>query len=241
MCEEKLTVEKRTYESTSYTHKHTYSQLLLPLSGNLSIKTDCYDLNLDEKHLFFMSPGKLHTFFSVNRNQFLVLDIPRWIMSFSDDNSEELYQVIDERWEHLKYLFLQETNAQGINETSAIDLIRYASHYLQKEKRPLSIEYIHNHFHEKITLEKLAAVENFNTTYFSQWFTKKTGDNPSAYIQKVRLEKAKEYLIATEFSILEIAQMVGYENQATLTKLFNKFAGLTPSEFRRMQRTAKNS
>lgn len=241
MSQEPIAIEKRTYESISYTHDHNFSQLILPLCGELSIKTENTEFKLDDKHLFFLPPQKVHTFFSRKKNQFLVLDIPNWVLPIYKEqrSNAELYQDMDKSWESLRFLFLQEINSGKLDELAVIDLIRYATHFLKNEKNPVSIEYMHNNFDEKISLEKLASIENFNPTYYSQWFKKKTGYSPITYLQRIRIEKAKNYLSNKKFSILEIAQMVGYDDQASLTRLFNRYEGMSPLQFRIKQRSVK--
>jgi transcriptional regulator GlxA family with amidase domain len=59
------------------------------------------------------------------------------------------------------------------------------------------------------------------------------GVTPQTYIQTVRLTEAKRLLQETDFSILAIAQQVGYEQQASLTRVFKQLEGTTPSNYRR--------
>lgn len=237
-----LLCETRTYTEISYTHQHSYSQLILPLQGSLSIKTDNYKLNLDEKHLFFLPPKCSHSFHSDNINKFLVLDIPREInpATLGDMFKCELHQVLDDRWKAIRYLLQEE--ARSSNKRSLSNLVNYACDFLIEQKRPISIEYIHNNFEKNISTKILASIENFNESYYIEWFSKKTGMTPNAYIQKLRLEKAKEYLIDTDLSLLMISQLVGYEQQSSLTRLFKNHQAISPSVYRKMYREkGKNS
>lgn len=52
------------------------------------------------------------------------------------------------------------------------------------------------------------------------------------YIQKLRLQEAKQLLRETNYSMLAIAQQVGYEHQASLTRIFKQFEGMTPYAYR---------
>lgn len=82
----------------------------------------------------------------------------------------------------------------------------------------------------------MALTEHFNVTYYCQWFYNQTGMTPNAYIQKIRLEKAKELLEGTNLSILEIAQLVGYSHQSSLTRLFQKNEGLSPACYKKIRK-----
>ncbi len=229
--------ERRRYASKSSTHAHSFAQLILPLQGNLNIKTKKYDLELDEQHLFFLPPEAVHTFYAASRNEFLVLDIPS--LNFLGNKrkvEKEKYQLIDERWKALRFLILQELYSQTGNKSTNTqgfqDLLNYACSFMQEITAPASIKYIQANYHEKITSKKLAELEHFNETYFCEWFYNQTGMTPNSYLQKVRLEKAKEFLVETDFNLLEISQLVGYNHQSSLTRLFKKHEGLSPWQYR---------
>ncbi|ABR47110.1 helix-turn-helix- domain containing protein, AraC type [Alkaliphilus metalliredigens QYMF] len=236
MQSKKLLCETRTYTEKTYTHNHCYSQLILPLQGSLFIKTDKHELSLDENHLFLLPPKCYHSFNSDSINQFLVLDIPREnsLVLLEDTFKYEMHQVLDDRWKAIRYLLLEET--RNANKRGLSDLVNYACNFLLDEARPISIQYIYDNFQEQISIDKLAAIENFNVSYYIEWFNKKTGMTPNVYIQKLRLEKAKEYLIDTDLSILMISQLVGYEQQSSLTRLFIKHQALSPSAYRKKYR-----
>lgn len=231
-----LLCETRIYTEKTCTHNHSYSQLILPLKGSLSIKTDKYELSLDENHLFFLPPKCYHSYYSSGLNKVLVLDIPRKVsLALLDDTFNcAIHQIMDDRWKAIRYLLYEEVenpNKGGLN-----SLVNYACSFLGKEVSPISIQYIHDNYHRQISIDQLAAIENFNISYYIEWFNKKTGMTPNVYIQKLRLEKAKEYLIETDLSLLMIAQIIGYEQQSSLTRLFIKYEALSPSAYRKRYR-----
>ncbi|WP_017531598.1 helix-turn-helix transcriptional regulator, partial [Pelosinus sp. HCF1] len=78
----------------------------------------------------------------------------------------------------------------------------------------------------------LASLEHYHVGYYSQWFQKKMGVSVQIYLQKLRIEEAKRLLRETNYTILEIAQEVGYEHQASLTRIFKQVEGITPSVYR---------
>lgn len=53
------------------------------------------------------------------------------------------------------------------------------------------------------------------------------------YIQSLRIDRAKQLLLNTDFSILQIAQLVGYSHNSALTRVFKSFEDITPAQFRR--------
>lgn len=235
MSQEHLICEKRTYTHVSHTHHHNYGQLILPLQGHLSIQTDEHDLVLDEKHLFYLPSQSRHSFYANQSNSFIVLDIPeiQQLVFSSGGLRNETYQEIDERWAAIRVLLKEESNRSS-NQQTLTHLFGYASQFLAQEIQPKSITYIHAHYQEPITLKALASIEGFNETYYVEWFQKATGITPIKYIQKLRLEKAKELLINSDYSLALIAQLVGYEHQSSFTRLFKKHENTAPSVFRQM-------
>lgn len=231
-----LLCETRTYTEKTYVHNHPYSQLILPLKGSLSIKTDTHELSLDENHLFFLPPKRFHSYYSSDLNKVLVLDIPKEISLtlLADAFNGEIHQVLDDRWKAIRYLLYEEVTNPNGGEIS--HLVNYVCSFLLEDVRPISIQYIHDNFQNQILIDKLAMIENFNVSYYIEWFNKKTGMTPNVYIQKLRLEKAKEYLLNTDLSLLMIAQLIGYEQQSSLTRLFIRHERLSPSEYRKKYR-----
>ena len=65
-----------------------------------------------------------------------------------------------------------------------------------------SIRYIGEHYDLPITVNQLAEIENYNVTYYNGWFKQKTGFSPSLYLRCIRINRAKELLANTSFSVM---------------------------------------
>lgn len=233
----KIECQRRIYTSKYQTHSHAYGQLILPLHGSMNIKTSSFDYEVDDTHLFYIPPNCVHTFYSNNINEFLVIDIPLEVFNGLGINKygKELYQILDDRWKAIRYLILEEINYKAYG-GSLVDLIKYMTSVLFQNNIPTSIQYINDNYSQQLTVENLAAMEHFNVSYYCQWFFNQTGMTPNEYIQNLRLEKAKILLQETELSLLEISQIVGYSHQSSLSRLFQKKEGLSPGYFRKMRR-----
>lgn len=223
--------ERRTYSAEPHSHAHPYAQLILPVQGILSLKVQSTEFDDINQRVFFVDSYSLHSFYSKARNQFLVLDIPSSFLPPSDILAASCH--MDERWEAVRTLLLNEVKDEPVQSQAIIELCRYSLHLLrQKESVPVSVRYIIENYHKKITVEKLAVLENYNTTYYCDWFKGKTGFTPMNYIKTVRMENAKKLLEHTDYSILQIAQQVGYEYQSTFTRVFHQNEGITPGGYR---------
>lgn len=93
-----------------------------------------------------------------------------------------------------------------------------------------TIEYNYNN---KITVQGLAESLYLNEAYFSRLFKEKTGMSPKQYLLNVRLNRAKELLLATDYPISEISAATGFSDPLYFSKLFFKREGISPSNYRK--------
>lgn len=90
-------------------------------------------------------------------------------------------------------------------------------------------KYMEAHYHEKISLDQIAANMYLSSFYISKLFKSETGDTPINYLISLRMQKAKELLDQDpEKSIQSVAAAVGYEDAYHFSKLFKKYYGLSP-------------
>jgi AraC-like DNA-binding protein len=104
-----------------------------------------------------------------------------------------------------------------------------ASPFINKLETVLT--YIDSHLHSQITVEKLAELVHLHPNYFIQRFKASMGLSPIHYVNKARIDRAKQLLSTTEQNISEIAEELGLE-LFYLSRLFKKYTGLSPSEYR---------
>lgn len=95
------------------------------------------------------------------------------------------------------------------------------------------IDYIEDHYSEKISLDQIAENMYLSPFYVSRIFKSETGNAPIRHLINIRLEKAKELLEGGyEGSIQEVAAQVGYDDAYHFSKLFKKRYGISPSQAR---------
>ncbi|MBW4085551.1 helix-turn-helix domain-containing protein [Paenibacillus sp. S150] len=92
--------------------------------------------------------------------------------------------------------------------------------------------YIFNHLYEELTLGRLAGVVGQNASYLSQQFKKETGFTVSDYIRRERIEEAKRLMELPGVSLSDIAIRLHFNDQSYFTKVFKKYTGMTPRQFR---------
>ncbi|WWR16137.1 helix-turn-helix domain-containing protein [Lachnospiraceae bacterium JLR.KK008] len=92
--------------------------------------------------------------------------------------------------------------------------------------------YIKNNFNKDISLDEVSRVVNISPYYFSRIFKEGTGTNFIEYVTNIRIEKAKELLGTTEYSMKEICTMCGYADPNYFSRSFKKRVGVTPTEYK---------
>lgn len=92
--------------------------------------------------------------------------------------------------------------------------------------------YIFNHLYEELPLSRLAEYTGLNASYLSQLFKKETGTAISDYIQQQRIEEAKRLMELPGITLSDIATRLHFNDQSYFTKVFKKYTGLTPRQYR---------
>ncbi|MBJ6362543.1 response regulator [Paenibacillus sp. GCM10012307] len=95
------------------------------------------------------------------------------------------------------------------------------------------IQYISEHYHESLSLKQLGEQFHLSPNYLSRMFKQDVGKGMFEYINEVRIEKAKELLKDYQYKIYDVAEMVGFSNQAHFAIVFQKYTGVPPKQFRK--------
>lgn len=119
-------------------------------------------------------------------------------------------------------------------------LIRKAAHEeikvkdFRKQKNSLLslLLYIEKNY-GNISLQKMATSFGFNANYLSDFLKKHTGKTFIQLVHLQRINVAAEYLTYTKAPIENIATRVGYENPSYFYKIFKKYFGISPAEYRK--------
>lgn len=94
-------------------------------------------------------------------------------------------------------------------------------------------EYVNEHYSEEITLSDIAQNLHLNYYYLSTYFKNHTSENLTTYINRVKIEKAKQLLKESDISITEISKIVGFSDHNYFSKVFKKYVAVTPTAYRR--------
>jgi AraC-like DNA-binding protein len=92
--------------------------------------------------------------------------------------------------------------------------------------------FIHAHASEELSLGKVARAANTSPNYFSEKFKEATGLNFVEYVARARYEKATALLREGDLRISEIAFACGFQSLSQFNRVFRKFAGKSPTDYR---------
>ncbi|APA90912.1 AraC family transcriptional regulator [Myroides odoratimimus] len=91
--------------------------------------------------------------------------------------------------------------------------------------------YIHKHYQSTITIDELAQLSFMSIRTLERQFKKETGISIAKYIQMARIIKSIELLSEGQYTINEIALLVGYNSAQSYSNVFTKLMGQRPTEF----------
>ncbi|MCM1193519.1 MAG: response regulator transcription factor [Butyrivibrio sp.] len=99
------------------------------------------------------------------------------------------------------------------------------------------LRYINHNYADNITLENIATLFGYNSSYLGRIFSKKMGENFNSYVDHVRIEHSKELLLKEDAKVYTIAEKVGYRSPDYFHTKFKKYVGMSPAEYRKRSRS----
>lgn len=178
-------------------------------------------------------------FLSIN---FLITDANRRIINLSDDitfclndSKGEFYKIFFETYE----IWKNSARGYGLKCKSMLlnilDLIAKKSQNLEIKNKNRDILkavlYIENNFLSNFTTLELLSLSNLKECQFRRSFKKLKGMSPIKYRNFLRLNKAAEILKSGEYSVVEAAMIVGFDDSGYFSRLFKNQFGVSPSNY----------
>lgn len=104
--------------------------------------------------------------------------------------------------------------------------------YINRKKMQQAVDYIRKNYERPIDMAEVSNQISMNYTMFSSLFKQYTDMNFTAYLRKIRIEKAKKMLRNTDKKLNEVCRSVGFEDASRFTKIFREETGMTPRAYR---------
>lgn len=102
----------------------------------------------------------------------------------------------------------------------------------QEDVIDYAVSYIHKHYRNQISLKTLADKVHLNPQYFSRLFKKRLDMSYIEYINNLRIKFAMDMLVHTKHPIYRIAMEAGFSDTAYFSRVFHKYTGKNPSNYR---------
>ena len=116
-------------------------------------------------------------------------------------------------------------------EAAAGNVAEYSNEAIEKAQ-----EYIRHNYRKDLSLEEMSRQMDMSPYYFSKLFKEVTGSNFVEYVTGVRMKRARELLLEGGKSIKQICAEIGYSDPNYFSRIFKRYEGCTPTEFREGKR-----
>lgn len=168
------------------------------------------------------------------------------IPTFSSGCGAELLQIVQQilqsdRADVEQQLFLQAQMYTFFSHIAHSVFIQNGGFQMDKQNYYVqaAVEYIQTNYARSIKVRDIAEYVGVSRSYLTTLFQSILHTSPNAYLTNFRLSRAKEQLTLTNFPIGIVADMCGYQDSLVFSKAFKQHVGMTPSQYRRLDRTTQ--
>lgn len=121
----------------------------------------------------------------------------------------------------------------GFNRTYSIANVEFDGQKYHHDRQVLTAQqWLERNFSSDVKLEAVAADIGMSPRNFSRRFKQATGDSPSHYLQRLRMEASRELLRTTDLTVAEVGYRVGYGDLSYFSRVFKKHEGCLPYHYR---------
>ena len=230
---EQKVCENRCYDFVLQLSKRINHQALTS-SCDANITTTLIPVNVKGKIVAYLRSGLVRVDDRETEASFLA-EVKKQLPPSSGKKIDSLYQ-------ESKVFTRKDYNSQiTLLGAFALQLSDLAAHLHSKCNHQHDIidstkAYIQEHLAEKICLDTLAERVNITSSYLCKQFKKSTGLTIIEYVNRHRVERAKKLLTKNEDTkIIEIAYATGFQSLSQFNRSFQRYVGLSPSEFKQQQ------
>ncbi len=118
--------------------------------------------------------------------------------------------------------------------TRQMRILRSSKLYSKRILR--AVEYISEHLHSRVLIEDAAEFLRITPAYLSRLFKSETGMTFSDYVNQRKIEEATGLLRYSDYTDLEISNLLCFSSQSYFIKIFKKIMGMTPNEYKKKYR-----
>lgn len=254
---ESITKSKYDSDWHSTLHTHPFTELFYVVDGKGEFNIQGQRFPVKPNDFVIINPQVEHTELSSPDEplEYIVLGINGLSFSNLTPVSEgghpfSFFNLRDEQKDILRYLnaMVQEATSQQMSyelvchnllEILLIKILRHQHFDLEVGKQSKATKdisfikhYLETYYHESIQLEDLASMTHLSRFYISHCFKKEIGMSPMEYLIDIRIKESKILLRTTNYSISQVADIVGFTTPTYFSKQFRKSTGISPTDYR---------
>ena len=254
---ESITKSKYDSDWHSTLHTHPFTELFYVVDGKGKFNIQGQRFPVKANDFVIINPQVEHTELSSPDEplEYIVLGINGLSFSNLTPVSEgghpfSFFNLRDEQKDILRYLnaMVQEATSQSMSyelvchnllEILLIKILRHQHFDLEVGKQSKATKdisfikhYLETYYHESIQLEDLASMTHLSRFYISHSFKKEIGMSPMEYLIDIRIKESKILLRTTNYSISQVADIVGFTTPTYFSKQFRKSTGISPTDYR---------
>ena len=254
---ESITKSKYDSDWHSTLHTHPFTELFYVVDGKGEFNIQGQRFPVKPNDFVIINPQVEHTELSSPDEplEYIVLGINGLSFSNLTPVSEgghpfSFFNLRDEQKDILRYLnaMVQEATSQSMSyelvchnllEILLIKILRHQHFDLEVGKQSKATKdisfikhYLETYYHESIQLEDLASMTHLSRFYISHSFKKEIGMSPMEYLIAIRIKESKILLRTTNYSISQVADIVGFTTPTYFSKQFRKSTGSSPTDYR---------
>lgn len=243
-------------------HSHRYWQLFYSYSGEATFKIEGNSIWVPEGSFLLVKPYEVHSMTKKHSDGFYSLDLKfeildEWLLEMAlklksrqrtDDNLAYFFRDIVEESSNGKKMSARIITS--MLEVILMKLIRRENHLSDQGVHAVKVFHIdYNRLSkcvqdvidrveasvipvEFLTIDELANRIGYSKKYIYKKFREETGMTINEYSTLLKIDKAKALLVDTDYSVGEIAHVLGYKSRSYFIRLFKSLAGMTPLQYR---------
>lgn len=235
-------------------HWHEHIELLFFVSGACDMVCDGNSFPVQAGDLVIVNRNQIHAFASTQPlEHFCIILYPSFLADIDasnlrfqnlikgDDYIESCFYEIyahKQRGDSIGKVHIKSTAyalMAHLMENYAVEPMSeddYAMHINRLERLNVALSHIAEHYHEKISTAELAKMCFFSESHFCYFFKNAVGKSAINYINELRIDKASVLLKNTDESIAHISSSVGFPDLNYFSRMFRKYKGMSPREYR---------
>lgn len=235
--------QNRTFYDYPY-HKHDFWEVLLNFTGSGTAYFVNESLPFEPGTIFCIRPGLMHRKIaedgfmdgSVFLQDFVFEKEKKDVFCFQDDESRSFLKLFE-----LSYRFYNrgDVHSQRMARSLTDAMQELVCHWKEAgQAGSKSVEQFQSLLLENISnygfdIAKAIEGSGYSSSYFRKLFKSATGQSPLAYLNNLRIQSAKNYLLqyAQTLTIQQIADMVGFRDSYYFSRMFKKLVGVSPRRF----------